>query len=143
MSAPDVRVELVDQLRPELAQELGPILGQLGGRGADETALQRVADGASILLLERVSGRVAGTACLVPVWTATGLRGRLEELVVDEGARGRGVGEALVRAVIAEAWGRGMRELELTSGSHRDAANRLYGRLGFEAVNTNVFRLPL
>ena len=60
-----------------------------------------------------------------------GLVAHVEELVVDEGARGRGIGAALVRYVIATARDKGCRRVELDSAHHREAAHRFYERLGF------------
>jgi len=61
-------------------------------------------------------------------------------VVVDESARGSGVGEALSRAALAEATRRGTKTVELTSRPSREAANRLYQRIGFVRRDTNVYR---
>ena len=66
--------------------------------------------------------------------------GSLVDLVVDEAARGRGAGEALVRAALQAAAAAGARTVDLTSRPTREAANRLYLRMGFEPRGTNVYR---
>jgi len=71
----------------------------------------------------------------------TGVRAWIEDVVVDEAARGRGVGEALNRVAIQRAHDAGARTVDLTSRPSREAANRLYSRLGFEQRDTNVYRL--
>jgi len=63
--------------------------------------------------------------------------------VVDDAARGAGAGEALVAAAVARAGSIGAKTVDLTSRPSRDAANRLYVRLGFEARATNVYRYTL
>ena len=63
--------------------------------------------------------------------------------MVDESARGQGVGEALNREAIDEARRRGAKNVSLTSRASRETANRLYQRLGFEPYETNVYRLKL
>lgn len=73
----------------------------------------------------------------------TGLHAWIEDVVVDPAARGRGVGEALVRAAIDRARREGATVLDLTSRPEREAANRLYLRIGFQLRNTNVYRFPL
>ena len=73
----------------------------------------------------------------------TGLRAWIEDVVVDEAARGRGVGETLNRAAIEWARGAGATTVDLTSRPSREAANRLYRRLGFQERATNVYRLDL
>jgi ribosomal protein S18 acetylase RimI-like enzyme len=64
-------------------------------------------------------------------------------VVVDGDARGHGVGEALNKAAIDEAKSRGAITVELTSRPSREAANRLYQRLGFVARDTNVYRYTI
>ena len=63
--------------------------------------------------------------------------------MVDESARGAGVGEALNRAALDEARRRGVSSVSLTSRPSREAANRLYRRIGFEPRVTNVYRYSL
>jgi ribosomal protein S18 acetylase RimI-like enzyme len=70
----------------------------------------------------------------------TGVRAWIEDVVVDDAARGKGVGEALNRAALELAGRLGARTVDLTSRPSREAANRLYQRLGFVARDTNVYR---
>ena len=58
---------------------------------------------------------------------------------MDDEARGRGIGEALTREAMRLAAVAGVRSVELTSAPGREAANRLYRRLGFEQRATNVY----
>jgi ribosomal protein S18 acetylase RimI-like enzyme len=62
---------------------------------------------------------------------------------VDEAARGQGAGEALVREAIRLARKAGARTIDLTSRPSREAANRLYERIGFVERETNVYRYEL
>jgi len=71
------------------------------------------------------------------------LRAWIEDVAVDEAARGEGIGEALSRAAVDHARAHGARTIELTSRPAREVANRLYRKLGFEIRNTNVYRLVL
>ena len=64
-------------------------------------------------------------------------------VVVDESARGQGVGEALNTAAIDEARRRGAKHVSLTSRASRETANRLYQRLGFRPYDTNIYRYSL
>ena len=73
----------------------------------------------------------------------TGLKAWIEDVVVGAAARGHGVGEALNRAAIAEAAHRGAKNVSLTSRPSREAANRLYQRLGFQPYETNVYRYTI
>ena len=73
----------------------------------------------------------------------TGVRAWIEDVVVDEEARGAGVAGALVQAALERAEQEGARTVDLTSRPDREAANRLYLRLGFERRETNVYRISL
>jgi len=86
---------------------------------------------------------ILGSMTLALFRIPTGLRAWIEDVVVDEGARGRGVGEALNRAAIERARSEGATTVDLTSRPSREAANRLYQRLGFQERSTNVYRLDL
>jgi ribosomal protein S18 acetylase RimI-like enzyme len=73
----------------------------------------------------------------------TGVRAWIEDVVVDDGSRGAGVASALVAAALERAQEQGARTVDLTSRPDREAANRLYVRLGFERRETNVYRRTL
>jgi ribosomal protein S18 acetylase RimI-like enzyme len=70
----------------------------------------------------------------------TGLRARIEDVVVDQAARGQGVGTALTMAAIDQAQVQGARSIDLTSRASRVGANRLYQQLGFQLRDSNVYR---
>src|ERR1700730_4995373 len=98
---------------------------------------------ASTVLIARDSrddGRIVGMLTLVVFRIPTGVRAWIEDVVVDEMVRGRGVGEALSKAAVRRALELGARTVELTSRSSREAANRLYQRLGFVRRDSNVYR---
>lgn len=60
-------------------------------------------------------------------------------LGVSSAARGRGVGEALVRHVLTLAASRGIRRVVLNTGPEMGAAQRLYERLGFERLGEREY----
>jgi len=84
-------------------------------------------------------GQLLGMLTLVVYRIPSGVKARIEAVVVDESARGRGVGEALTREAMGRAVAAGAQRVELTSRPAREAANRLYPRLGFERIETNVY----
>jgi ribosomal protein S18 acetylase RimI-like enzyme len=98
---------------------------------------------ATTLLVARDGAEIVGTLTLVIFAIASGRRAWIEDVIVDERARGRGVGEALVAAAVARARAAGVRTVDLTSRSTREGANRLYLRLGFAVRETNLYRLTL
>jgi ribosomal protein S18 acetylase RimI-like enzyme len=89
------------------------------------------------------SAPIVGMLTLVTFRLPTGVRAWIEDVVVDSGWRGQGVGEALTQAAIEVATARGARTVDLTSRPSREAANRLYRRMGFEQRDTNVYRFRL
>lgn len=89
---------------------------------------------------QRDDGRIVGLLTLVVVRIPTGVRAWIEDVVVDEAVRGRGVGEALSQEAVRRALALGARTVELTSRPSREAANRLYQRLGFVRRDSNVYR---
>jgi len=83
---------------------------------------------------------IIGLATLVLYRVPTGVRGYIEDVVVDERARGMRIGEALSQACLDYAEQAGAPQVMLTSNPDRQAANRLYQRMGFELRKTNVYR---
>jgi ribosomal protein S18 acetylase RimI-like enzyme len=138
-----VQVEIVDDASDEVVDALNELLPQLSSTAAVVTSDQLrdlVESPSTTLFMARMNGQRVGSLTLVVFRIPTGLRGWIEDVVVHESARGAGVGEALTRAAIDEAKRRGVRSLDLTTRPSRDAANRLYTRLGFERRDTNVYR---
>jgi ribosomal protein S18 acetylase RimI-like enzyme len=126
-------VDAMDRLLPQLSTSATPL---------DTAALEQlVRSEAARLLVARTEGTIVGTLTLVMFRVPTGLRARIEDVVVDQSARGRGVGAALTREAVRLASMAGARTLDLTSRPSREAANRLYERLGFQRRNSQVYRL--
>jgi ribosomal protein S18 acetylase RimI-like enzyme len=101
-----------------------------------------VSSPASILLTARYPDEqapIAGILTLVVYRVPTGIRARIEDVVVDEAMRGKGIGEALLRHALHMAREAGADGVALTSNPKREAANRLYQRLGFQAWQTNLY----
>jgi ribosomal protein S18 acetylase RimI-like enzyme len=97
----------------------------------------------TVLVARDDDGSILGTLTLVVFRIPTAVRAWIEDVVVDEAARGKGAGEALNRAALAAAGQKGAKTVELTSRPSREAANRLYQRLGFQRRETNVYRYEL
>ena len=88
-------------------------------------------------------GTIVGVSTLAVFRIPTAWRAWIEDVITDEAARGQGVGEALTRAMLDRARELGCATVDLTSRASREAANRLYQRVGFEPRETNVWRLDL
>jgi ribosomal protein S18 acetylase RimI-like enzyme len=124
--------DAVATLIPQLSSSSPPPdLDQLG---------RIIDDPATTLLLACRDDELVGMLTLAVFLLPTGVRAWIEDVVVDDAARGAGVASALVEAALALADRHGARTVDLTSRPEREAANRLYLRLGFERRDTNVYR---
>ena len=136
-------IEIAQEATPELVEAMVRLLPQLSSSAPAPTPaeLDEIAtSSATVLLVARLEGRIVGSLTLALFRIPTGMRAWIEDVVVDEAARGHGVGDALNRAALEIAAERGARTVDLTSRPSREAANRLYRRLGFQARETNVYR---
>ena len=142
-----MEIQEARQVTNELVDAIGRLVGQLSS-SADpptEAELEQIvtSPGSRLLLAREDSGTIVGTLTLALFRIPTGVRAWIEDVVVDETARGQGVGEALTNEAVRIAGGAGAKTVDLTSRPSREAANRLYQRLGFKARDTNVYRYTL
>ncbi len=141
-----VVVEKASSVTSELVSAFELLIPQLSSSNPPPSASQLediVTSESSVLFIARVNGAIVGSLTLATFRIPTGVRAWIEDVVVDNEARGHGVGEALNKAALDEARARGAITVELTSRPSREAANRLYQRLGFVARDTNVYRFTL
>jgi len=136
-------IRVADRVDEQLVEAFAGLIPQLSSSSPPPSAheLQAIIDAPdSVLYLAWLDGRIVGSLTLAMYRMPTGLKAWIEDVVVDASARGHGVGESLNLAAIAEATYRGAKNVNLTSRSSREAANRLYQRLGFVPYDTNVYR---
>jgi ribosomal protein S18 acetylase RimI-like enzyme len=137
-----VRIERVTEPDQHLVAAVERLVPQLSPRRTPPSLaeLAEVADARGTALLVAVEeDEVLGMLTLVLYRVPTGIRGWIHDVVVDEGARGRGVGGALTAEALRLAEEAGAVSVELTTRAERAEANRLYQRLGFEPRETNVY----
>lgn len=147
-----VAVVLVIQTATEATEEvvegIARLLPLLSSSAPSPTAAnleEIVRSPATTLFIAREGegGPIVGTLTLAIFRIPTAVRAWIEDVIVAEQARGQGCGEALTKAALAKAAEEGAKTVELTSRPSREAANRLYQRLGFQARATNVYRYEL
>jgi ribosomal protein S18 acetylase RimI-like enzyme len=139
-----VDVQVLTDTTDEVLKAFGRLLPQLSRSAAPldaETLRTLVAWPGNRLLIARVDGAIVGALTLVMFPIPTGWRAWIEDVVVDESARGQGVGAALTQEAVRLARAEGARTVDLTSRPSRAAANRLYERLGFQLRDSKVYRL--
>jgi ribosomal protein S18 acetylase RimI-like enzyme len=141
-----VVISALETITPEFLEALHRMIPQLapGSPLPSREQLDAVIGcSTNTLLAARVNDRTVGTLTLSMLITPTGTTGWIADVVVDNEVRGKGIGEKLVRDAISRAAEMGARYVDLSSRPVREAANRLYQRIGFEKRETNYYRYQL
>lgn len=141
-----IQIETVSSVTDELVSAFERLVPQLSSSSPPPTRehLEHIVGSDSCsLLIARDGEQIVGSLTLVVFPIPTGARAWIEDVVVDASARGKGVGEALNLRAIEIARAEGAVTVDLTSRPSREAANRLYQRIGFVKRDTNVYRYDL
>lgn len=142
-----MKVEIATTLTPAIVEAIEKLVPQLSRLNPPPSEVEMgdiVASPATDLFIALADdGTIVGMATLAVFRIPTGLRAWIEDVVVDGSATGQGIGAALTQAMLDRAAELGCVTVDLTSRPSRDAANRLYRRMGFEARETNVYRHTL
>lgn len=142
-----VKVEIATSLTPAIVDAVQRLVPQLSRSNPPPTTAELgelVGSPATDLFIALDdAGTIVGIATLVTFRIPTGRRAWIEDVVVDEAARGQGVGDALTRAMVERSREFGAVTVDLTSRPSREAANRLYQRAGFVQRDSNVYRFDL
>ena len=139
----------IQQALPSYVTEIQKLLPQLSNSkidfSMDELEAMLAASGTHLFaaVSEEKSEKFLGMFTMTIYRIPTGLNARIDDVVVDDNARGQGIGEQLMRHAIKVARQSGVTVINLTSNPRRKAANRLYQRLGFEQYQTNFYRFNL
>lgn len=142
-----MQIELVSQADDELYEALQRLVPQLTNNNPppslnDLAVLVR--ESSSTLMVARSEhGEIIGALTLTVYRVPTGIRSIIEDVIVDNSARGQGIGEALIKRAIEVARGKGASNISLTCNPMREAANRLYHRMGFKKRETNAYQIKL
>ncbi len=134
------------EVTDELVEAFARLIPQLSSSNPppDRAALTRMVEAeSSVVLIARDDGAIVGSLTLALFEIPTAVRAWIEDVVVDEAARGKGIGAMLNEVALERARAAGAKTCDLTSRPTREAANRLYLRLGFEVRETNVYRYRL
>ncbi|WP_410641909.1 GNAT family N-acetyltransferase [Amycolatopsis sp. lyj-346] len=128
-----------------LAYEADGHLADDVGYDAKLRDVARRVEEAEVLVAVDGTGKVVGTVTIVhpeSEYAEISRPGELEfrMLAVAPSARGRGIGEALTKAVFDRARGLGLRKVVLSSADRMHSAHRLYERLGFTRLAERDWR---
>jgi len=141
-----MNIEIATEVTAELTAALATLIPQLSSSAdpiTDDVLRGVLADPAITMFVARYENKIVGSLTLAVFAIPTGIRAWIEDVVVDESARGLGAGEALTLVALDAAKAKGATSVGLTSRPSREAANRLYLRLGFVARETNMYRFDL
>ncbi|KAL9559826.1 hypothetical protein PS6_000585 [Mucor atramentarius] len=94
------------------------VLKQLSNSVTEQSIQQAISSNQNHVLVAVDEGAIVGTTTMAFLHCVTGIRVHIEDVVVDSDHRGK----------------------DLTSRPEREAANRLYTKLGFVKRDTNVYR---
>ncbi len=138
-----IGIEVLGEVTDEVVEAFGRLLPQLStsSKPLDAAALEAmVASPAVTVLLARSNGQIAGSLTLAMFGIPTGLRAWIEDVVVDQSARGQGIGALLTAEALRLASAAGARTVDLTTRPSREAAGRLYERAGFQQRESRLYR---
>lgn len=142
-----MKVEIATTLTPAIVDAVDKLVPQLSRSNPPPTVEELgdiVSSPATDLFIALADdGTIVGMSTLAVFRIPTGQRAWIEDVVVDESATRQGIGAALTQAMLDRAAERGCVTVDLTSRPSREAANRLYQRLGFTLRETNLYRFDL
>ena len=142
-----MRIEIVTQADEELYEAFQRLVPQLTDNNPPPSLndlADLVRDASSTLMVARDDhGEIVGALTLTVYRVPTGIRSIIEDVIVDNSARGQGIGDALMKYAINLAHEKGAQNISLTSNPMREAANRLYLRVGFKKRETNAYQMKL
>lgn len=142
-----MHIDIVTQADEELYEAFQHLIPQLTNNNPppslnDLSALVRN-EASTLIVVRNENAKIIGALTLTVYRVPTGIRSIIEDVVVDSSARGQGIGEALISRAIEVAREKGASNISLTCNPMREAANRLYQRMGFKKRETNAYQMKL
>jgi len=142
-----MKVEIATTVTPQLMSAVERLVPQLSRSSPPLTVAELeeivTSPATDFFVATADDGTLVGVATLVTFRIPTGVRAWVEDVIVDSETRGTGVGRAITEAMIERSREMGAVTVDLTSRPSREAANRLYQRIGFVQRDTNVYRYTL
>jgi len=142
-----MKIREIKEYQPEIQDAIGKLSTQLTGKeykvGKERIEAIISDENSHLIVALNDKGFVLGMATVGIYNSPTGKKGWIEDVVVDEGSRGQGIGENLINFAVEFAKNQQADVVMLTSKPERITANKLYKKLGFQLKETNVYRLPL
>lgn len=138
-------VDAVNRLRRQLAlspEEVASIVDISKGKLTDILCQPNCQ---FVFFKDPETDEIIGTASLYyhKTFYEPGGTGRVEDVIIDERYRGKGLGKLLMRFIFATARNLRLKTLELTSNPKRVEANKMYLEFGFKKYDTNYYVMDL
>jgi ribosomal protein S18 acetylase RimI-like enzyme len=138
-----MQIEIITKADEELHDAFQRLVPQLTDNNPppspDQLSALVKSNSSTLMIARDAHSRIIGALTLAVYRVPTGIRSIIEDVIVDESARGQGIGEALTRRALEIAKEAGAAHVTLTSNPRREAANRLYQRMGFAKRETNAY----
>lgn len=148
MDANDIVVERITKFSSEVAEAIRNLVSQLVSDDrslTDDEFKEMIEPKQNFLFIAREvsTNKIAGVVMISIYRIPDSKKCYLDDIIVDENFRGRGVATILFDKVIATAKENNAEYIMLTSNPKRVAGIKLYEKLGFKKRETNVYRLEL
>lgn len=147
MDQEDIKIERVTKYSPEITKTVRLLAQQIDHNykplsHADVKEMLTSSNVCFLFFARDIStNQVTGMIMLLVYRIPYTRKGYIEDLIVDESFRGRGIGKALLKKAVETAKAKGAAYLDLTSRPSRVESNDLYEKFGFQKRETNVYRL--
>ena len=140
----NIKLMKPSEISPQVEQRLGQLMNQLNPSIKTEGLVGLTTEASGCELFCAFEGNeIMGMASLIMYKVLSGNKAWIEDVVVDQKFRRRGVAKALTQALIDRAKERGADYLLLYTGAHRKEAHGLYESCGFTIKNSHLFHMPL
>jgi GNAT superfamily N-acetyltransferase len=149
MSLSSIEISVVEEVDASLEASFGQLIPQLtkNNPAPGLALLEKIVKSENTHIFiardHEAYGKIVGTLTLALYTSPTGTKAWIEDVVVDNHYRGKGIGKAMTLKAIETAKNLDAKAVLLTSNDARVEANKLYLRLGFQLRDTNFYQLKL
>ena len=144
----EIIIERIETFSESIAPEINSLARQLvaNSRMLDNEDVKNLVENQAnrfFVAREAASNKIIGMLTLVILDVPSVKKGLLEEIVVDNKHRRKGIGRKLLSAAMKQARKEGASYIDFTSRPERKEAKSFYQKLGFNKRDTNVYRINL
>ncbi len=137
------RIEQLTSATPQAISELALLTNNFDGHLTPDYLKKMIDNPLTVIFVALDDNRIIGMATMITYHKLSKHKAFVEDVVVHEEYRRKGIGKSLMNAVIDKAKELRIDTIHLTSNSKRVAANMLYQKLGFRKYDTNYYMFDL